>query len=185
MNKKFKYNLKLELSAYHIRMIDRFLLNENFMMYMFHKSYRKAEYYHSFGTRIKRGIINNIKLSFYQLKMNYWATKTGFRIGYGVFGWGLHFMHPGDIIVNAYARVGKNCFIYPQTLIGQTQEGCAAVIGDNVSICSGSRIIGARHIGNNVVIAPNAVVTHDVPDDAIVVGVPAHVLRYRHPNEAR
>ena len=110
---------------------------------------------------------------------------TGSRIGFGVFDFGLRFMHTGSIIVNGYAKVGKNCFIYPQTLIGQTQEGKAATIGDDVSICSGSRIIGPRHIGDNVAIAPNAIVTHDIPDNAIVVGVPAKILRYRLPNEPR
>ncbi len=117
--------------------------------------------------------------------MNLFSLITGYRIGLNVFDWGLKFMHTGSIVVNGYARVGKNCFIYPQTLIGQTQEGEAPLIGDNVSICSGSRIIGPRKIGNNTVIAPNAVVTHDVPDNAIMVGIPAKVLRFRKSGDAR
>lgn len=40
----------------------------------------------------------------------------------------------------------------------------------------GAKIIGAVTIGNNVAIGANAVVTHNVPDNAVVAGVPAKIL---------
>lgn len=52
-----------------------------------------------------------------------------------------------------------------------------AVIGDNVELAVGSKVIGKIRIGNNVVVAPNAVVVKDVPDNAIVGGVPAKIIR--------
>ena len=52
------------------------------------------------------------------------------------------------------------------------------VIGDNVVAYAGAKIIGNVHVGNNVVIGANAVVTKDVPDNAVVVGVPAKVINY-------
>lgn len=97
---------------------------------------------------------------------------------------GLHIMHTGTIMVNA--TIGKNCNLYGQVLLGQTKNyDFRPIVGDNVSICSGSRIIGKVKVGNNSVVAPNAVVTHDVPDNAIVVGIPAKILRYRRKDEKR
>ena len=34
-------------------------------------------------------------------------------------------------------------------------------------------------VGNNVTIAPNAVVTHDVPDNCVVAGIPAKIIKYK------
>ena len=50
------------------------------------------------------------------------------------------------------------------------------IIGNNVVIFAGAKIIGDVKIGNNVVVGANAVVNHDVPDNAIVAGVPVKVL---------
>jgi len=51
------------------------------------------------------------------------------------------------------------------------------VIGDNVHISHGAVIFGGITIGNNVVIGANAVVNKPVPENAIVAGVPAKILR--------
>ena len=52
------------------------------------------------------------------------------------------------------------------------------IIGNNVLLFAGAKIIGNVRIGNNVVVGANAVVTHDVPDNAVVVGIPAKVINY-------
>ena len=51
------------------------------------------------------------------------------------------------------------------------------VIGDNVHISAGARILGPIRIGNNVIIGANAVVVKDVPDNCIVAGVPAKIIK--------
>ncbi len=50
-------------------------------------------------------------------------------------------------------------------------------IGNNVYISAGSRILGGINIGSNVIIGANSVVINDVPDNCIVAGVPAKVIR--------
>jgi serine O-acetyltransferase len=52
-------------------------------------------------------------------------------------------------------------------------EPCAPVIGNNVDIGTGAKILGPITIGNNVLIGANAVVIRDVPDNSVAVGVPA------------
>ena len=51
------------------------------------------------------------------------------------------------------------------------------VIGNNVYISAGSRILGNIKIGNNVIIGANSVVIKDVPDNSIVAGVPAKIIK--------
>lgn len=57
------------------------------------------------------------------------------------------------------------------------------VIGNDVWIGSHAMIMDGIKIGNGAVIGSGAVVTKDVPPYAIVVGVPATVIKYRHPKE--
>ena len=52
-----------------------------------------------------------------------------------------------------------------------------AVIGNNVELCVGAKVIGKVCIGDNVIVAPIAVVIHDVPSNSIVGGVPAKILK--------
>ena len=53
------------------------------------------------------------------------------------------------------------------------------MIGNDVWIGSHSLLLGGIRIGDGAVIAAGAVVTHDVPDYAVVGGVPAKIIKYR------
>lgn len=83
--------------------------------------------------------------------------------------------HFGGIVVSGYARFGDNCRIRNGVVVGlrRVDEPCAPVIGDNVDIGAGAKILGPISIGNNVAIGANAVVISDVPANSIAVGVPA------------
>ncbi len=50
------------------------------------------------------------------------------------------------------------------------------VIGNNVHIGTNAIIMPGVHIGNNCIIGVGAVVTKDIPDNSVAVGVPAHVI---------
>ena len=68
-----------------------------------------------------------------------------------------------------------------QVTIGSSRGGNRAgypTIGNNVFIGCGAKILGKVSIGNNVIIGANSVVTKDIPDNAIAVGVPAHIISY-------
>lgn len=85
--------------------------------------------------------------------------------------------HFGGIIVSGYARFGDNCRIRNGVVVGlrHVDEPCAPVIGNNVDIGTGAKVLGPISIGNNVAIGANAVVITDVPDDCVAAGVPAVV----------
>jgi len=88
--------------------------------------------------------------------------------------------HFGGIIISGYAQFGDNCRIRNGVVVGlrRVEEKFAPVIGNNVDIGAGAKILGPIRIGNNVLIGANAVVVCDVPDHSVAVGVPA-VIKLR------
>lgn len=83
--------------------------------------------------------------------------------------------HFGGIIISGYARFGDNCRIRNGVCIGlsRVDDPCAAVIGNNVDIGSGAKLLGRITVGDNVLIGANSVVTRDVPANSTAIGVPA------------
>lgn len=95
--------------------------------------------------------------------------------------------HFGGIVVSGYAKFGDNCRIRNGVVVGlsRVEDPCAPVIGNNVDIGTGAKLLGPIRIGNNVVIGANAVVIRDVPDNSIAVGVPAVVKPMRTSHTAQ
>ncbi|VVO55155.1 2,3,4,5-tetrahydropyridine-2,6-dicarboxylate N-acetyltransferase [Pseudomonas fluorescens] len=93
--------------------------------------------------------------------------------------------HFGGIIISGYAQFGDDCRIRNGVVVGlkNVKEPIAPVIGNNVDIGTGAKVLGNIRIGNNVVIGANAVVLTDVPDDSVAVGVPA-IIKSRRSAEA-
>ena len=96
-------------------------------------------------------------------------------------GEGTKFWHRGiGCTVHYNAKIGKDCRILPNVMIGSKFAGGmpdvqTPVIGNNVFIGTGAVIVGNIIIGDNVVIGANAVVTKDVPDNHYAVGIPAKI----------
>lgn len=86
--------------------------------------------------------------------------------------------HPHNVIIGRNCIVGNNCTIYQDVTLGQN-KGIFPVLKDNAIIYAGARIIGKVTIGNNAIIGANSVVTHNVPDNAIVGGISATILSFR------
>lgn len=82
------------------------------------------------------------------------------------------------VVVHARAVLGKKCMIGTCVTIGGKSGWYEVpVIGNNVHIANGAKIIGPVRIGDNVIIGANAVVVKDVPDNCIVAGVPAKIIK--------
>jgi serine O-acetyltransferase len=98
------------------------------------------------------------------------------------FGAGFVLIHPVGIVINSATRGGRNVWVESSVVIGDNR-GRSPVIGDDVFIGSGAKIIGGVHIGSGARVGANAVVLHDVPAGATVVGIPARPLAARAPSE--
>lgn len=93
-------------------------------------------------------------------------------------GGGFYIAHPVGSVISP-KRIGKNCTIIHSVTIGMRNEWAFPDIGDNVFIGAGARILGGIRVGNHATIGANAVVIHDVPDGATVVGIPAKVIKVK------
>lgn len=91
-------------------------------------------------------------------------------------GGGLYIQHGFATIIGAES-IGENCWINQQVTIGYRGGGAAPVIGSNVMITCGAKVLGPITVGDRAVIGANAVVIRDVEPGAVMGGVPARVLR--------
>jgi serine O-acetyltransferase len=82
------------------------------------------------------------------------------------------------VVIHSRTVIGDNVIIGQNVTIGrQLDPRGVPSIGNDVYISAGSRILGDIKVGNNVIIGANSVVIKDVPDNSIVAGVPAKIIR--------
>jgi serine O-acetyltransferase len=94
-------------------------------------------------------------------------------------GSGLYIGHFGGIFVNQGVVIGDNCNISQGVTLGRQNRGervGCPVIGNNVYIAPGAKIIGRIEIGDYAAIGANAVVVHDVASHTSVGGIPARPI---------
>lgn len=189
MNIKSKHELnaiiRYEKKLYPNTFLDCLTNDQRVYNWRFMRLLRYSEYY---GRRKQSNLLFLILWLFFRRKRNTLGCKIGVQIQEGSFDKGLVIHHNGSIVVSGGARVGMNCQLHGDNCIGNIgksgQEGCP-VIGDNVSIGVGAKILGPITIASNVIIGANAVVISSCYESGIsLVGVPAKkVLPIR--NEAQ
>lgn len=106
---------------------------------------------------------------------------TGIEIHPGAkIGKGLFIDHGSGVVIGETAKIGDDCIIYQGVTLGGTGKDKGKrhpTLGNNVMIGAGARVLGAFTIGDNALIAANAVVLEEVPEGATVVGSPAKVVK--------
>lgn len=150
---------------------DRILHNEVWYIYHYIRHLRYVEYYQGKN-----------KLKF--LWHFFWYKRLGFKLRMTIYpntiGPGFRIYHAGDFVhVGSNVRIGRNCTMLPGVVFGNKTEmpdERPVIVGDNCYFGLGVRILGPVHIGNNVIVGANAVVTKDIPDNAVVGGVPAKII---------
>ena len=135
---------------------------------------RHYEYY----LNKRRSPLDLIPYLFYWWNYRRLKLKSQLFIMPNTVGPGFYPVHAGFMRFGKYVCVGKNCTVLPMVLIGKSHPGdCKIIIGDNCYIGTGATILGPVTIGDNVTIAAGAVVNKDVPDNAVVAGVPGKVVK--------
>lgn len=122
---------------------------------------------------------NALARAFWSVPLQVTRYITHIQIPVGTrIGRGLRIVHFGHVVVNPSATIGENFTISQGCLIGSAlgkHEG-VPVIGDRVYMSANAVIIGKVNIGNDVMIAPGALVNFDVPDNSVVIGNPGQVI---------
>lgn len=164
----------------HFYWYDYFFSKTKYLILKYLILLRKSEYALNCQANKKGflGKFGKLKVLYYHYRMRKLGFKLGFQFYENVLGPGVQIYSFGPIIINPGARIGKNCTIYPGVVIGGKNNGCPH-IGDNCFIGLGAKVLGGVKIGNNVLIAPNAVVVKDIPDNHVVGGVPAKTIKIK------
>lgn len=80
------------------------------------------------------------------------------------------------VVISSEVTMGSNCRIYQHVTIGAGNGGYPTIL-DNVTIYSGATICGKIIIGNNVIIGANSFVNKSFPDNTVIAGVPAKIIK--------
>jgi serine O-acetyltransferase len=121
-----------------------------------------------FYFRIKHPITH--VLNIYCRKQSNFTIDVNTKLGGGILTG-----HPYSTILNANA-IGNNFYVNHLVTIGEI-NGKKPTIGHNVSIYTGAIIIGDITIGDNCSIGAGSVVVKSIPDNCVVVGNPAKIIR--------
>jgi serine O-acetyltransferase len=104
---------------------------------------------------------------------------TGIEIHPGAhFGRRVFIDHGMGVVIGETAVVGDDVLMYKGVLLGGTsleKKKRHPTIGNNVVLGSNAIILGDVVVGNNARVAAASVVTHDVPENATAIGVPARI----------
>lgn len=174
---KLKYYLYQDLARFDHKkpgLKDYIIHNEVWFLYNYQKHLRYVEFYKN----TKRNKI----LYLYHFFM---YKRLGFKLRIIIYpntiGPGLRIYHTGDLIhIKANCLIGKNSTLQPGVVIGNKyieEDDSRVAIGDNCYLGLGVKIFGELKIGNNVIIGANSVVTKDIPDNCVVGGIPAKIIK--------
>ena len=157
----------------------KFTYGENWDLYSYMRTLRYLEYY----TNKHQQHWDKILKTYYWLKHRKNCKKFDISIAPNSVGPGFHLQHRGFRHILPGSKIGRNCEMLPLVLIGKKSPDITDYhvnIGDNCYISTGAIILAPINIGDNVTIAAGAVVTKDVPDNSVVAGVPAKVIKLKN-----
>lgn len=88
------------------------------------------------------------------------------------------------VIINTNASVDHDCIIDDFASIGPAATlGGSVIIREAAIVALGGKVLHGRTIGRHALLGAGAVATHDVPDCAVAIGVPARIARQRDPQD--
>lgn len=169
-------NIKCETCSWFKMQINVWYGNDSYRFLKYMQSLRKYEY----ALNCSTGVLGKLKRIIAKTRWHRLGAKYNVNISPNVVGYGFRVPHlvGGGVIINCKS-VGYNCTANAGVIVGNNNRGEMAVLGNNVDLTVGCKVIGGVTIGDNVTVAPNSVVVKNVPDNAIVSGIPAIILKMK------
>lgn len=164
-NNRVKEYIKADMVEYkkriHVKLSDTLAL-----LYLLHNNrYFRVLFYH------RTGPVFALLFGWYRPGDRYFIiSKTT------VVKKGIYCAHPYSTIINADS-IGENFVCRHCTTIGHKNK-LRPIIGDNVDLGANVMIIGGVRVGNNVIVGAGSVVVNDVPDNCVIAGNPAKIIKY-------
>lgn len=173
-------NIPKKWSGYFLRLLAG---SDHAVIYRYIKNLRHLEYHLN---NSPKNIIHKLFYYYYKFMHIRLGMKYNISIHPNTCGYGLRIMHlsgGGGVLLNIKSA-GNYCGFNAGVLIGNngSQEN-RPTLGNYVAFGPGSKAFGKIKIGNNVFVAPNAVVTKDVPDNCIAGGIPAKIIKRKEPRQ--
>ncbi|MCQ2089716.1 MAG: serine acetyltransferase [Fibrobacter sp.] len=148
---------------------DKILKNESWYIWQYIKHMRYIEFHQD------KGGFHRLAYLWHWYKFKHLQFKLHFAIYPNTIGPGFRIYHVGAYThVGPNVKIGRNCTMVSGVVFGnknEEEDNRPVIVGDNCYFGMDCKILGPVKIGNNVTIGANAIVTKDIPDNAIVGGV--------------
>lgn len=126
-------------------------------------------------TKIVRAPLTAIYRTAYAFVRNLYGIEIPYTVELGR---RVVFEHQHGIVIHGNSIIGSGCVIRQGVTLGirsMEHPSAAPVLGENVNVGAGAKILGAVFVGDNARIGANSVVLHNVPDGRLATGIPARV----------
>ena len=141
---------------------------------------RKYEYWLNCG----HGFVKKLMCMYHQFIHYKKSIKLGISIAPNTCDKGLSIAHHSCIQINNNAKIGQNLRIHEGVTVGASGGIKAPIIGNNVFLGSGCKIIGNVKIADNVAVGAGAVVVKDCKEEnSTYAGVPAKKISSNNSDE--
>ena len=174
---RHKNLIKMDISRWNEIDGIKFGLFESLNWYMTYKKEFRNLIFH----RLKNPSRTIVAMMHFAIARILWKPMESLYIYTENIGGGLYIQHGFATIITA-EKIGENCRIYQQVTIGYKNGARPPVLEDNVSVTCGAKVLGDITMHSGSLAAAGAVVVKDVPENAIVAGVPAKIIGYKDEN---
>lgn len=110
---------------------------------------------------------------FHALRYRRLGLRLGFSIGYNAIGYGVVIPHYGTIVVGESNHIGNYAVLHTSICITNNEKN----IGDGLYCATGAKITSKCNLGSYVSVGANSVVNKDFPDNVMIAGTPAQVIK--------